>query len=286
MIKKIKLKFYFFTFERFPNLFRPSSKPYISGDTFRSMANHIFDESKSFNPKKLKKGDLVFLNPELCDIYFKIQHPLISHEYKLLTHNNHLNISNKIQSLLDEKIIHWYVLNLDISSTEKYSLLPYGIENLRYFKYGRKKWFKGINISKKNLILSSFSLYSNYQVRKKIEDIVINSDLIKSEKYVSQAEYFVELKDSLFVICPPGHGHDTSRIWEGLIVDTFPIFMLDNFTNQLREIGVPGIYLNNWEDILKFTEEDLRFIYKSLITKNFKHLISYEYWFKKIKLDM
>ena len=58
-MKKIKkyvlIKFFWITLERFPNLFRPSSTPYVSGDTFRKFSNHIFDETVSFDPNKVKK---------------------------------------------------------------------------------------------------------------------------------------------------------------------------------------------------------------------------------------
>ena len=52
-VNKFKLYFYYLTFERFPNIFRPSSKPFISGDTFRNYANHVFDESTTFNPNNV-----------------------------------------------------------------------------------------------------------------------------------------------------------------------------------------------------------------------------------------
>ena len=49
--KKLKIRFFWLTLERFPSLFRPSSKPFVSGDTFRKFSDHIFDETKSLNPK-------------------------------------------------------------------------------------------------------------------------------------------------------------------------------------------------------------------------------------------
>ena len=59
-IKKLKIRFFWLTLERFPNIFRPSSKPYISGDTLRNMSDHIFDESKNINIKKIKKPMISF----------------------------------------------------------------------------------------------------------------------------------------------------------------------------------------------------------------------------------
>jgi hypothetical protein len=64
-MKIINLKVLFFrlTLERFPSIYRPSSKPYISGDTFRKVADFIFDETATFNPQQINHGSIVFLNP-------------------------------------------------------------------------------------------------------------------------------------------------------------------------------------------------------------------------------
>ena len=55
-----KILFFKLTFERFPNIFRPTSDPYISGDGFRKISDHIFDESSNLDPKKIKFKDIVF----------------------------------------------------------------------------------------------------------------------------------------------------------------------------------------------------------------------------------
>ena len=52
IVKYLKIKFFWITLERFPNIFRPSSTPYLSGDTLRKYSDFIFDEIKSFDPKK------------------------------------------------------------------------------------------------------------------------------------------------------------------------------------------------------------------------------------------
>ena len=40
---------------------RESSWPFLSGDTFRKFADHLFDEtSTSFKPRKVKYGDVIF----------------------------------------------------------------------------------------------------------------------------------------------------------------------------------------------------------------------------------
>lgn len=287
MIKKInkfkkKLKIYFFwlTFERYPNLFRPSSKPYISGDTFRGFANHIFDESKTLNTENIEERDIVFVSGNLIDTFFKYFHPKINEKYILLTHNSDRNINEMEASYLDEKVLHWFAQNLGVVNN-KISLLPIGLENLRRLKYGRKKWFSSdlVDIKTKN-ILFSFDLTTNYKERQKAYE-VLNVDL-EYQIFSTPSKYFNELSKSKFVITPEGNGYDTHRIWESLIFKTFPIMQESKFTKNLKDLGVPGIFLQNWSDLLQIDDKTLSKKYNELLTVPSKHLTSFKFWSSKI----
>lgn len=163
--KKLKQYFFWITLERFPNLFRPSSKPFLSGDSLRKISDHVFDESKTFNPRAVSKKDIVFLSGNLIDIYFRHYHTKINFEYILITHNSDKNITEQEYLYVDKNIIHWFAQNLEINHKENISLIPIGLENMRRLKFGRKKWFK--NSSNKTIdILFSFNLYTNYLKRR------------------------------------------------------------------------------------------------------------------------
>ncbi len=50
---------------------RPSSNPHISGDTFRSISQHIIDETyQKFDPKNVQPGDVVFVQFEFMKQFF------------------------------------------------------------------------------------------------------------------------------------------------------------------------------------------------------------------------
>ena len=277
IIKFFKLQFYFLTFERFPNLFRPSSRPYISGDTFRNISDHIFDESSTFIPEKVNRNDVVFVMTDLINVYFKIHHPRITEKYILITHNSDLNVDDFIDRYMDSKIIHWFSQNLS-SDTSKATLIPKGIENLRYLKYGRKKWFKSSQKSKVNKILCSFNLYTNYQYRSNVQRISNTNEIVDISYFQTPEEYFYNLSKYKFNICPPGKGKDTSRIWESLLLNVFPVFELNSFTKQFMQMGIPGIYLDKWEDLLNFDETKLQNEYEKLINVNYEHFTLLKYW--------
>lgn len=280
IVKKLKLYFFWITLERFPNLFRPSSKPYLSGDSLRKISDHVFDESKTFNPREVSQNDVVFLSGNLIDIYFSHYHTKIDVKYILITHNSDRNITACEYKYIDEKIIHWFAQNLEINNEENISLIPIGLENLRRMKFGRKKWFKNFSI-KTNNILFSFNIYTNYLKRQKTFEALNNS--LNFQIFSNSQNYFENLNKSKFVISPEGNGSDTHRIWEALILNTFPIMVKTRFTKNLKNLGVPGIYLNSWEELLNYDENKLDEIYKKESKKSYSYLSELKYWEEKIK---
>lgn len=70
ILKKAINKFRILFIEKFPKVFRPSSFPYISGDSFRNFSDHVFDETGSIDPIRVKDNDIIFLKTDLKNIFF------------------------------------------------------------------------------------------------------------------------------------------------------------------------------------------------------------------------
>ena len=282
IIKKSKIRFFWITLERFPNLFRPSSKPYLSGDTLRNFSDHIFDESKSIDPKNIKNKDIVFVNTDVIDIFFKTIFQEIKNDFVLITHNSDVNIESSHLEIIDSRVIHWFAQNLNVENKEKVSLIPIGLENLRRLKHGRRKWFSNPDKEKTKFILSSFNEFTNYKKRGEINSTLRNNNLIDIKKYEKVEDYFSNLQEYRFIICPEGNGLDTHRIWEGILLNTFPILKISNFTQILQNEGIPAIYIKKWEEINDFKEKDLDKIYQDLLKTNTKEYILFNYWKDRI----
>jgi len=282
IIKKSKIRFFWITLERFPNLYRPSSKPYLSGDTLRNFSDHIFDESKSIDPKNIKNKDIVFVNTDVIDIFFRTIFQEIKNDFILITHNSDVNIESSHLEMIDSRVIHWFAQNLNIENKEKVSLIPIGLENLRRLKHGRRKWFSDPNKEKTKFILSSFNEFTNYKKRGEINSTFRDNILIDVNKFEKVEDYFSNLQDYRFIICPEGNGLDTHRIWEGILVNTFPILKISNFTQILQNEGIPAIYIEKWEEINDFKEKDLNKIYQDLLKTNTKEYILFNYWKDRI----
>lgn len=267
--------------ERYPKLFRPSTKPYISGDTFRKYADHIFDESTSFNPEDVKKNDTVFINSDLIEVYFQIQHPKIGSKYFLISHNSDRNVDNNLTNLSDDKIIHWFAQNLVIKSNKITSIIPIGLENRRWLKYGKKRWFN-TRQEKTKYILSSFNTFNNYKERNEADIFAKKSPIVDIKRFDKPSEYFNEASKYKFVLCPSGNGADTHRLWESQILNSLPILLNSNFSSNLKKLGLPALYLDSWDELISYSKTDLDKIYEEKINNN-NQLIYLDYWKKIIE---
>jgi hypothetical protein len=72
--------------------------------------------------------------------------------------------------------------------------------------------------------------------------------------------YFIQLATSKFVICPPGNGPDTYRMWETLMVGSIPIVidssMIDHFMHDLPIVSIYN-YIDLTEGILEEVYEEM-----------------------------
>jgi len=279
------LKKYFndFTLNHFPSVYRPSSFPVISGDTFRKISDHIFDETGTLNISKIKHNDVVFLKGTLVKQFFLEYHPKIKNKYILIIHNSTDEITAEIINYLDEKIIHCFAKNLNVKNNTKISVLPVGFKDKRFldFNYYNQinKYYKNKQKIKKNeRIFSAFSQDTNFE-RVNLKNNLIKLSFVDNYEQLNIKTYFDKLSQYSFSICPKGTAIDSYRIWESILTNTTPIVLKSPFTENLQEIGVPLILLNDWCELNNF---------KSLKEKEFKlssnnlEVITYSFWKNRI----
>lgn len=280
-IKRIILNY---LIHHFTYLYRPSSAPYISGDTFRSISDHIYDESKKLNPKKVKKNDIVFVSSDLVNQYFKKIHKKIENKYILISHNSDKNITEKEKEYLDDKVIYWFAQNLSIKQDEKLGVIPIGLENLRYHLNGELGDFvTKTNIVKKNMVLASFSVSTNQEVRENLLNLSKNKSFIEIKKFLDHKTYFENLKLYKFNLCPEGNGLDTHRIWESVLAESIPIMVRNFFTINLALLKFPILLLDDWSDLNNLTNDYLNHYYLNQFQNFHKSdVLKIDYWLKEI----
>ena len=289
---KVKRKIINFLIKRLTFLYRPSSEPYISGDTFRKISDHVYDESKTFLPNKVKTNDIIFLQTDLFEEFFKKINSNINAKYILISHNSDNEASNRELSMIDDKILFWFAQNLNVQNGSNYSLIPIGLENLRYQTNGVLKDFDiELPEVKKSKIAASFNVSTNIEVRSKLKKTIERNINVESVDEDNHRDYILNLRNFMFNLCPVGNGFDTHRIWESLLVKTIPIVVDSEFTRNLASLNFPILVLDSWENLNKLNSDDLKSIYiKESEKKQFDEVMKLKYWkkiinSKKIKLS-
>lgn len=267
-----------------PKIYRPSSKPFISGDSFRKMANHIFDETKTLNVKKVKKNDIVFVRSDLLKYYFENYHSEINQQYILISHNSDEKINRFYLKYIDDKIIHWFCFKLDFPMTTKITPIPAGLENKRYRVNGLVKnylLFKN-SIPEQNGILCSFNENTNYSERKSLKMIALKHKEVSVINFETPNKYLNSLINFKYNLCPDGNGGESHRIWESLIFNITPIVINNQMNLNFFNLGVPFLMLDSWSKLKDLNQSDLDKLNKLNEDKSYEKFSSYKFWFELV----
>ena len=237
---------------------RNSSYPFISGDTFRALADHIYDETRRDSLSSIKTGDIVFLKGDSLFHFFATTYSKIPNPFILITHNSDFyGPGIHGQRLNDKKIIAWFVSNPDVPYHPKLFPIPIGLANRRWifgnltnllhaFENYRIPWENrtikfyvnvGMQGTKKERIAA-------FERTKNISGAVI----VKSQK--SSDAYYNDLGNSKFVFSPPGNGLDCHRTWEALLLGAVPVVRSSGLDPLF--LGIPAIIVPTW---LNLTEK-------------------------------
>ena len=278
----------YYSLNKNPSFLRLSSYPLTSGDTFRKYADHIFDETKTINPKKVKNNDVVFLCTHFKETYFKEYHNKINAKYILITHNSDLPIENDDLRYMDEKIKHWFAMKLNVKMNENISPLPAGLENLRYLHNGIVKNFiktykREKQFEKNNKILCSFKEGTNKAERVPLLNIAKKNKSIDIKNFSNNLEYLSELASYKYNLCPDGNYFESHRLWETLFFENIPILKKNTVNINFVNLGIPLVLLEDWEEL---NEKNIETYLESKILNKFedpRKFIFFDFWKDRIE---
>jgi hypothetical protein len=246
---------------------RPSSYPYISGDSFRAFSQHVWDETGGFQSKDLGRGDVVFCKADLLESFCSQVLRHFDEPIVLLLGNSDFNIFDVPPVLRALGVKHSVFAQNLVHAIPHFAPLPIGLENRWWQNVGRPQDFDCLRRRKKPRtfrIMFTFNINTNKKFRKKA-DLLLNSlgvadDLGK----IPPPSHRRALSRYAFVASPPGNGYDTHRTWEALYLGCVPIVYSSEFSRDLVEKGLPVWIVDSFTEIQGIHEEDLRARYEEL----------------------
>ncbi len=286
MIFRIKSKIY----REIARLFkyRPASYPYISGDGFRSVADHIYDETGKCKPRHIRNDDIVFLKSDLVKEWFANIHPKIDAKYKLITHNSDSSVGENEARFIDDKIIRWFAQN-NTFKHDKISPIPIGLENISLYMsgwvfYKMVPQLKKEEFEKKQKILFGFNTNTNVAERT-LALLSLRACPVAEEipARLNARDYFQLLNQYAFIASPEGNGADCHRTWEAVILDIIPVTSNSSSNQILTESKFPILLINDWTELRCMTEIGLREISNRYEFPSNSDITMLNYWVNIIR---
>lgn len=264
----------------------PTSAPFLSGDTFRQLANHMQDEHSVIKVKAVRSGDIIFVSSACLEHFFKNTLPHISQPFVLISHNGDRNVTESDTHYLNDHIVHWYAQNCLVDHP-RITPLPIGLENQRFYQHGDVRLFSKImsnnQSKKKERILYKFNPDTNPTVRRTALSALQNHPL--AETYFDwrpPARYLATLQEYAFVASPVGNGHDCIRTWEAFYLKTVPILVRSIETSYWESLGLPVYLIEDWPELQNITADDLSKTYAKMLPKFDNPALWLPYWQSKI----
>ncbi len=265
---------------------RPSSYPYITGDSFRALADHIFDETCTFDPRSVKRGDIVFTSSVRMHEFFQTMHPRITAQYILIQHNGDCETDERVLPFIDDKIIRFYAQITTIRHP-KITPIPIGINNMHHGVDGFR-WLMKRKLPEAKLprVFYHFYVGTNPKEREPAQvyfDSLPTMDTIHS--FIGYGSYKAILGSYMFTASPPGNTLGSHRTWEALYLRTIPIVKRSADAESCAELGLPLWIINDWHELGAYDTQMLSRKYAEMIADARFEALYMPYWEDRIKTD-
>lgn len=263
---------------------RPTSSPFVSGDSFRSIADHCVEPGSHLDPSDVVHGDVVFVQSTELKSFAARLFPLISVPFVLVTHNGDLTIDDSFRDFASErKIIRWFAQNA-VMRHPKVTAIPIGLENRNLHYNGVVHDFRKLaryRGSRNMRILYAFSVKTNQAERGAALAALRNSRLAQGLERVNSRTYRKRLLRYAFVASPPGNGVDCHRTWEALYLGVIPIVRRSPFYDAFPNL--PVFAIDDWNEIAAWDEPFLTRLHNRLSSQlETVPYLRFEYWESRI----
>ncbi len=266
---------------------RPSSRPFLSGDSFRAVADFVWESERGFSAQDLKVGSVVFCESDLLEelnekVLNQIDFPVV-----LLLGNSDREIGEehiRMLNLAPKSSIFAQNLNSEVLGVTP---LPIGLENRWRSKNGRRLPFLILPIIKHarvNKVLWGFSVATNQKVRSRAALSLLKSPVAVHAGTVSAGGHRQLLSKYKFVASPPGNGIDTHRTWEAMYLGCIPIITDSYLSRFYKSLGLPVWVIGTFEELLSIGERDLEIKYDQIMNSAEFEDLWLSSWIKRVEV--
>lgn len=258
---------------------RYSSFPFISPDTFRSICDVII-ENRGVKRRPMMAGrtliffDLSEIEGTESRFSDSVALGLLEQELSAATEPPVVVMSHgdlvPTQSLMSEISLRsaaLFSINLT-EETDRIRSIPLGLENFSRNSNGRLSDYLGqldnpSSAHRDREVFASFEVDNNPEVRVLVAQQLRQSRFGWSSRRLSPEDYRRAVKDSLFVISPPGRGLDCHRTWEAIYLGAVPVVLDGTLPITLLE-GLPIHSVADYESFLAMPRAEMLTLFRDV----------------------
>jgi hypothetical protein len=275
---------------------RFASFPFVSPDTFRAISSVVIEDGRVLRRPRMFHREVVYF--ELAEVAgteqsFSDSIALMSLKRVLgecqpapiviMSHGDFIP-DLSLLSRIGERSERVFAINLPVE-TDKIRAIPLGLENFSWNRNGRLADFlsqsQGMARNEKlHEVFASFAVRNNPQVRLPIAEALKDSSFYWSEKRLSPENYRARVRESKFVISPPGRGLDCHRTWEALYLGAVPVVQEGSLAPGLID-SLPILAVADYSEFFAKTSRERHEIYESLTSRGLEKAFM-PYWLERI----
>ena len=245
-----------------------SSFPLVSGDSFASACTTFpFDRPFSSTPRD-DAPEVWFV--EVADLAMSSHREWmldraarVAYRPTLVVHNGDLIPPPGFFADALEVFERVFSVNL-VDESERLRAIPIGLENYWHRGAGELLEYLDDYVSlrgpddnlrdRDRLVVASFRVATNPAVRGPLSMKLSARGL--TNEVLSRTDYRRSLRQSMFVVSPPGNGLDCHRTWEAVYLGAVPVVLRSCIAPSLVQES-PMMVVDEWEEVLDLSRAEL-----------------------------
>lgn len=278
---------------------RPSSFPFISADTFRSLADTVIEAGAVLCRHQHNFRSTVFVDMSEfhgAEARFQDSRSLVLLERELssgqprpvvIMHNGDKLPAPALMDQIIGRSHHVFASNL-LQETRTSTALPVGLENIYRNQNGLLEDFVRFRddsdmTNRPRLVFSVFNTATNRPVREPLAEELRSSRFGWHPTRINRSQYRLLLLETMLILSPPGNGMDCHRTWEALYLGAVPVVLEGCLASSLLE-DLPIIAVNSFAEFLELGDAELRETYRSTARRPTERAFM-PYWVDRIRRE-
>lgn len=227
---------------------------FINGNTMAEIAGYVITADSSEITPRIGAARVVYCKTNFLPGLFRYLRNTDNREYILITGMSDKPINKSRFEKKPKCIKRWFAVNAVYDHPDLIPI-PLGIENhmgMSKGQYTDHKWLvENIDYlqvqTKHDVIYCNYKEHTNPKLRKGIVSSLSKKGFdLRVDDFMSYPDYCQRMAECKYVLCPPGNGIDTHRLWEALYMGCVPI-TLESRIYQFYDL--PIIQVKSWEDL-------------------------------------